>query len=116
VGNYGWVLALMVRMLGVMSGVIGIFGVSPRRGDRSGMTAINRGFFVSAIISLILVVGAAFLYLPDSYSKLTGVTDHGILSHGGDPRWRAIGAGVICLRPARALPLRTRYFPETHPP
>src|SRR5215471_15842323 len=82
-GNYGLVFPLIVPMLGVVTAVIGIFAVTPRRGDRSGMSAINRGFFISAIISLILVVGAAFLYLPDSYSKLTGVTDHGILSHGG---------------------------------
>src|SRR5215813_13053386 len=53
-GNYGLVFPLIVPMLGVITAVIGIFAVSPRRGDRSGMTAINRGFFVSAIISLIL--------------------------------------------------------------
>src|SRR5262249_59162676 len=85
-----------------------------RRGTRSGMTAITRGFFVSAIISLILVVGAAFLYPPDSYSKLTGVTDHGILSHGGDPRWLAIGAVIIGLVLASAIQLLTGYFTETN--
>src|SRR5215475_6694974 len=86
-GDKGLVFPLMICGIGVITAVIGIFAVSPRRGDRSGITAINRGFFVSAVISLILVIGAVFLYLPDSYSKLTGVTDQGILSHGGDPRW-----------------------------
>ena len=38
------------------------------------MTAINRGFFISAVFSLILVIGAAFLYLPAHFSELTGVT------------------------------------------
>jgi K(+)-stimulated pyrophosphate-energized sodium pump len=113
-GNYGLVFPLIVPMLGVITAVIGIFAVSPRRGDRSGMSAINRGFFVSAVISLILVVGATFLYLPDSYSKLTGVTDRGILSHGGNPQWLAIGAVIIGLVLASAIQLLTGYFTETN--
>jgi K(+)-stimulated pyrophosphate-energized sodium pump len=112
-GNYGLVFPLIVPMLGVVTAVIGIFVVAPRKNDRSGMTAINRGFFVSAVISLILVVGAAFLYLPDKFSKLTGVTDHSILTHGGNPRWFAIGAVIIGLVLASAIQLLTGYFTET---
>src|SRR5258705_11979336 len=99
-GNYGLVFPLIVPMIGVVTAVIGIFVVAPRKGDRSGMSAINRGFFVSAVVSLVLVVGAAFWYLPDSYSKLTGVTDRGILSHGGNPQWLAIGGVILGLVPA----------------
>jgi K(+)-stimulated pyrophosphate-energized sodium pump len=113
-GNYGLVFPLIVPMLGVVTAVIGIFVVAPRKGDRSGMSAINRGFFVSAVISLLLVIGAAFLYLPDKFSKLTGVADHSILSHGGDPRWLAIGAVVIGLVLASAIQLLTGYFTETN--
>jgi K(+)-stimulated pyrophosphate-energized sodium pump len=78
------------------------------------MSAINRGFFISALISLLLVIGAAFLYLPDSFSKLTGVTDPGILAHGGNPRWLAIGAVLIGLVLASAIQLLTGYFTETN--
>jgi K(+)-stimulated pyrophosphate-energized sodium pump len=113
-GNYGLVFPLLVPMLGVITAVIGIFVVVPRKNDRSGMTAINRGFFVSAVISLILVVITAFLYLPDSFSKLTGVTDHTILSHGGNPRWLAIGAVIIGLVLASTIQLLTGYFTETN--
>jgi K(+)-stimulated pyrophosphate-energized sodium pump len=113
-GNYGLIFPLIVPMLGVITAVIGIFVVSPRQGDRSGMTAINRGFFVSAVISLILVVGAAFLYLPSKFSKLTGVTQAGILHHGGSPQWLAIGAVVIGLVLASAIQLLTGYFTETN--
>jgi K(+)-stimulated pyrophosphate-energized sodium pump len=113
-GNYGLVFPLIVPMLGVITAVIGIFAVAPRRGDRSGMTAINRGFFVSAVISLILVVGAAFLYLPDKFSKLTGVTDHSILSQAGNPQWFAIAAVIIGLVLASAIQLLTGYFTETN--
>ena len=113
-GNYGLIFPLIVPMLGVITAVIGIFVVTPRKGDRSGMTAINRGFFVSAVISLILVIVAAFLYLPDKFSKLTGVTQLGILHHSGNPRWLAIGAVVIGLVLASAIQLLTGYFTETN--
>src|SRR5215813_14147248 len=70
-GNDGLVFPLIVPAIGVITAIIGIFAVAPRRGDRSGMTAINRGFFISAVVSLILVVGAAFWYLPSHFSQLT---------------------------------------------
>jgi K(+)-stimulated pyrophosphate-energized sodium pump len=113
-GNYGLVFPLIVPMIGVVTAVIGIFVVAPRKGDRSGMSAINRGFFVSAVISLLLVIGATFLYLPDKFSKLTGVTDARILAHSGDPRWLAIGAVLIGLVLASAIQLLTGYFTETN--
>jgi K(+)-stimulated pyrophosphate-energized sodium pump len=113
-GNYGLVFPLIVPMIGVITAVIGIFVVAPREGDRSGMTAINRGFFVSAVISLVLVIGAAFWYLPDKFSKLTGVTDSSVLSHHGNPRLLAIGAVIIGIVLASAIQLLTGYFTETN--
>src|ERR1022692_650786 len=79
-GSEGLVFPLIVPMCGVITAVAGIFVVAPRKGDRSGMTAINRGFFVSAIISLALVIGAAFIYLPAKFSDLKGVTGPGSLA------------------------------------
>ncbi|HEY7016490.1 MAG TPA: sodium-translocating pyrophosphatase [Streptosporangiaceae bacterium] len=113
-GNYGLIFPLIVPMIGVITAVIGIFAVAPRKGDRSGMTAINRGFFISAVVSLVLVVGATFWYLPAHFSQLTGVTDRSILTHGGSPRWLAIGAVVIGLVLASAIQLLTGYFTETN--
>jgi len=113
-GNAGLVFPLIIPMIGVITAVIGIFAVAPRQRDRSGMSAINRGFFISAIVSLVLVVGATFWYLPAHFSQLAGVTDQGILSHGGDPRWLAIGAVVIGLVLASAIQLLTGYFTETN--
>jgi K(+)-stimulated pyrophosphate-energized sodium pump len=113
-GNAGLVFPLIIPMIGVITAIIGIFAVAPRKNDRSGMTAINRGFFISAVISLVLVVGAAFLYLPSHFSQLTGVTDPTILRHGGSPQWLAIGAVVIGLVLASAIQLLTGYFTETN--
>src|SRR5713226_4747273 len=112
-GSQGLVFPLIVPMIGVITAVVGIFVVAPRKKDRSGMTAINRGFFLSAMFSLVLVVVGAFVYLPSSFSKLKGVTDPAILHHSGDPRVLAIGAVVIGLVLASAIQLLTGYFTET---
>ncbi len=111
-GNYGLIFPLIVPMIGVITAVIGIFVVRPRAGDRSGMTAINRGFFVSAVISAILVAIACFTYLPAHFSQLTGA-ESDVLSHGGSPQWMAIGAVLIGLVLASAIQLLTGYFTET---
>ncbi len=113
-GNDGLVFPLIVPMIGVITAVIGIFLVAPRQGDRSGMTAINRGFFVSAVVSLVLVIGAAFWYLPSKFSSLKGVTDSSISSFNGNPRLIAIGAVIIGLVLASAIQLLTGYFTETN--
>jgi K(+)-stimulated pyrophosphate-energized sodium pump len=114
-GDIGLVFPLIVPAIGVLTAIIGIFVVAPRAGDRSGMSAINRGFFASAVISAILVAVAAFTFLPARFSGLTGVgTSAGILSHGGSPRWLAIGAVVIGLVLASAIQLLTGYFTETN--
>ncbi|HEX9031481.1 MAG TPA: sodium-translocating pyrophosphatase [Streptosporangiaceae bacterium] len=115
-GSSGLVFPLIVPMIGVITAVAGIFFVAPRKRDRSGMTAINRGFFLSAIFSLVLVVIAAFVYLPSSFSKFRaqGVTDPSIL---GDtritPQVFAIAAVAIGLILASAIQLLTGYFTET---
>src|SRR3954469_24078776 len=67
-GTEGLVFPLIVPMIGVITAVIGIFAVAPRAKDRSGMTAINRGFFISASFSAVIVAIASFLYLPSSFS------------------------------------------------
>ncbi len=113
-GNQGLVFPLIVPMIGVITAVIGIFVVAPRKGDRSGMSAINRGFFVSAVISAVLVAVAAFVYLPAKFSGLDGLSDTAILSHGGSPQWLAIGAVLIGLVLASAIQLLTGYFTETN--
>src|SRR5499427_1085352 len=113
-GSQGLVFPLIVPAIGVLTAMAGIFFVAPRNNDRSGMTAINRGFFLSAIFSLVLVVIGAFVYLPSSFSKLKGVSDAAIRHHSGDPRLLAIGAVVIGLVLASAIQLLTGYFTETN--
>ncbi len=113
-GDKGLVFPLIVPMIGVITAVIGIFAVSPRRGDRSGMTAINRGFFVSAVISAIGVAIACFTFLPAHFSDLKGVTDPAIAGYSGSPRWIAFGAVLIGIALASAIQLLTGYFTEVN--
>ena len=113
-GNDGLVFPLIIPAIGIITAVIGIFSVVPRKNDRSGMTPINRGFFISAVISVIGVAIACFTYLPNTFSQLKGVTDLAILHHGGSPRWIAFGAILIGIVLACAIQLLTGYFTETN--
>ncbi|GGV91320.1 K(+)-insensitive pyrophosphate-energized proton pump [Streptomyces gelaticus] len=112
-GDSGLAFPLIVPAIGVITAMIGIFAVAPRRSDRSGMTAINRGFFISAVISLALVAVGVFLYLPSSYADLAGVADSAITSHGGDPRIFALVAVAIGIVLAALIQQLTGYFTET---
>ncbi len=111
-GVEGLVFPLLVPMIGVITAIIGIFVVAPRARDANAMAAINRGFFISAVISAVLVVGAALLYLPASFADLEGVSPE-IAAVDGDPRIVAIGAVLIGLLLAAAIQLLTGYFTET---
>ncbi|GAA2450388.1 sodium-translocating pyrophosphatase [Streptomyces mauvecolor] len=112
-GDSGLAFPLIVPAIGVVTAMIGIFAVAPRRADRSGMSAINRGFFISAVISMVLVAVAVFVYLPSSYAKLNGVTDEVIKGHEGDPRILALVAVAIGIVLAALIQQLTGYFTET---
>ncbi|SED08764.1 sodium-translocating pyrophosphatase [Streptomyces sp. TLI_105] len=112
-GDHGLAFPLMVPAIGVVTAVIGILTVAPRRADRGGMSAINRGFLVSAVISLVGVAVAAFVYLPSSYAELEGVTEPGIRDHGGDPRVLALVAVALGIVLAALIQQLTGYFTET---
>ncbi|MFG2777505.1 sodium-translocating pyrophosphatase [Streptomyces prunicolor] len=113
-GDSGLAFPLLVPAIGVITAMIGIFAVAPRRTDRSGMSAINRGFFISAVISLVLVAVAVFVYLPSSYGALDGVTDAAIKGKDGDPRILALVAVAIGIVLAALIQQLTGYFTETN--
>jgi K(+)-stimulated pyrophosphate-energized sodium pump len=114
-GTQGLVFPLMVPALGVITAVIGIFAVSPRTGDKNAMAAINRGFFVSAVVAVVLVAIACFTYLPSKISSLDHV-DPSVLADAAtkDPRLIALGAVVIGIVLAAVIQVLTGYFTETN--
>ncbi|AXI78824.1 sodium-translocating pyrophosphatase [Peterkaempfera bronchialis] len=111
-GDDGLAFPLVVPAIGVITAVIGIFAVSPRTRDRSGMTAINRGFFISAAISLLLVAAAVFAFLPSSFAGL-GHVPASISGHSGDPRVFTLAAVAIGIVLAAVIQQLTGYFTET---
>jgi K(+)-stimulated pyrophosphate-energized sodium pump len=112
-GNAGLVYPLIVPAIGIVTAVIGIFLTRLRASDKNAMTAINRSFFLSAIISAVLTALATFTYLPDSFSKLLGLTPEKISEFGNtNPRILAIGAVLIGIGLAAAIQLLTGYFTE----
>ena len=75
------------------------------------MTAINRSFFISAMISAVLVGFATFTYLPASLKQMSGLTAE---AAGVDvnPRTLALGAVLIGIVLAAAIQLLTGFFTE----
>ncbi len=118
-GDVGLVLPLLIPAIGVITAVIGIFTVAPRATDRSGMTAINRGFFISAAISAILVIIGVFLLIPDRLTSLSGISVDAygfdlLKVQAFDPRMLTIGSVLIGIVLAAAIQQLTSYFTETN--
>ena len=108
-GELGLVFPLIVPAIGVITAVIGIWAVSPREGDRNGMAAINRGFFISAAVSAVLTGVASYVFLPASM-----VIGEGAEAVETNPRvvaWVAVIIGIVL---AAAIQLLTGYFTETN--
>ncbi|OZV76470.1 sodium-translocating pyrophosphatase [Micromonospora echinospora] len=108
-GEEGLVFPLIISTIGVLVAIIGVFITRLRASDRSGLTAINRAFYLSAVISAVLVAIAAFAYLPASFADLDG----GLTDADQNPRLVAIGAVVIGIVLAAAIQALTGYFTET---
>ena len=113
-GDAGLIYPLIVPAIGTVTAVIGIFLTKLRSTDKSAMTAINRSFFMSAIISAGLTALATFTYLPSDFKLLSGLTPEAVANAGNtNPRVLAIGAVLIGIALAAAIQVLTGYFTET---
>ncbi len=88
----GVMFPLFVRAVGVITSIVGIMSVTPRSETEHGMKAINRGFFVSALLSAIAVGIISVVYM-DS--------------------WRPGAAVVVGLILASVIQVLTQYFTDT---
>jgi K(+)-stimulated pyrophosphate-energized sodium pump len=111
-GMQGLVFPLIIPAVGVITAILGVLVTAPRESDRTGLTAINRGFFISAIVSAILVLIVSFAYLPSSYGKLKGAAAD-VHALSGNPRITAFLAVLVGLVLASAIQVLTGYFTET---
>jgi len=110
-GDAGLIFPLIVPAIGIVTAIIGIFITRLRPTDKSAMTAINRSFFMSAIISAVLVAFATYTYLPASLKQMTGLSE-AAAAVNVNPRTLAIGAVLIGIVLAAAIQLLTGFFTE----
>ena len=111
-GDSGLIYPLIVPAIGILTAILGIFLTRLRSSDRSAMSAINRSFYISAVISAVLVGIATFTYLPDSFSALSGLDPVFASSITGNPRTVALGAVIIGIVLAAAIQMLTGFFTE----
>src|SRR3954470_4980992 len=103
-GSAGMVFPLLVAAIGVIASVVGILASNPGKSDSSGLAPINRGFFASAAVSLVLVAAVSFLYLPSVSEKADLSVSPQVLG------FLSVLIGVVL---AAAIQQLTGYFTET---
>ncbi|QNK83607.1 sodium-translocating pyrophosphatase [Nakamurella sp. PAMC28650] len=110
-GDKGLVFPLIVPALGVLTAIIGVY-ITRARSTESGLATINRSFYISAGISVVLCSVAALVYLPKKFSALVGVSPE-IAALPGNPAVIAIVAVIIGIVLAAVILVLTGYFTDT---
>jgi K(+)-stimulated pyrophosphate-energized sodium pump len=108
-GEKGLVFPLIVTAVGALVAVLGV-AITRVRGAESGLTAINRGFYISAVVGVVLAAIAAFAYLPSSFGDFVNGS---LGDHDGDPRIIASLAVAIGVLLAGIILWVTGYFTGT---
>ncbi|SFK89078.1 sodium-translocating pyrophosphatase [Geodermatophilus ruber] len=103
-GSVGMVFPLTIAAIGVVASVVGILASNPGKGDASGLAPINRGFFASAVVSLVLVAVASFTVLPSVADVPDSVVSPQVLG------FVSVLIGIVL---AAAIQQLTGYFTET---
>jgi len=117
-GTQGLVFPLMIPAIGALTAILGVYITKPRPGE-NGLIAINRGFYISAVVSAVLSTIASFLYLPSSFDQIVGLkagengAPNPILALPGDPRLVATLAVILGIVLAAIILWLTGYFTGT---
>jgi K(+)-stimulated pyrophosphate-energized sodium pump len=113
-GQQGLLFPLIVPAIGVLTAVVGVYITRAREGE-GGLKAINRSFYISALISAVLCVIAAFVYLPSSFAGLVNPGDAGVVNDmgGANPQLIASAAVIIGIVLAGVILWLTGYFTGT---
>ncbi|SDL13521.1 K(+)-stimulated pyrophosphate-energized sodium pump [Lentzea albidocapillata subsp. violacea] len=110
-GVQGLLFPLIVPAIGVLTAVIGVYTTRAKAGE-NGLAAINRSFYISAVISAVLCTIAAFAYLPSSFADLNGISD-AVKSTSGNPALIASVAVIIGIVLAGVILWLTGYYTGT---
>ncbi|WP_330271504.1 sodium-translocating pyrophosphatase [Lentzea sp. NBC_00516] len=110
-GVQGLLFPLIVPAIGVLTAVIGVYTTKAKAGE-NGLAAINRSFYISAVISAVLCTIAAFTYLPSSFADLNGISDT-VKATSGNPALIASVAVIIGIVLAGVILWLTGYYTGT---
>jgi len=100
----GLIFPLVVRAVGVLASIVGIYSVRANDKDTSAMAPINRGFLWASVLTIIGTALVAFLYVGQDNTAGWGAFG---------PGWRCLLAVVTGLVLAQAVSRLTEYFTST---
>ncbi|QWF81410.1 sodium-translocating pyrophosphatase [Amycolatopsis sp. CA-230715] len=107
-GTKGLLFPLIVPAIGVITAVIGVY-ITKAKSTESGLTTINKSFYISALISAVLCTVAAFVFLPSNFA---GFGD-AFAGTEGNPAVIATFAVIIGIVLAGIILWLTGYFTGT---
>ncbi len=94
----GLVFPVVVRAIGVLASIVGVFRVKARPDDTSALAPINRGFLTAGLLTVGGTLIVAMTYIGNG--------------HGGEG-WKVFGAVVAGLILAQVASRLTEYFTST---
>ncbi len=100
----GLIFPLVVRAVGVLASIVGIYSVRANDKDTSAMAPINRGFLWASVLTIIGTALVAFLYVGQDNTAGWGAFG---------PGWRVLLAVVTGLVLAQVVSRLTEYFTST---
>ena len=94
----GLIFPVIVRAIGVLASIVGVFAVRATDRDRTAMAPINRGFLTAGILTVVGTLGVALFYVGnDNFGE----------------GWRVFAAVVAGLILAQVASRLTEYFTST---
>jgi K(+)-stimulated pyrophosphate-energized sodium pump len=94
----GLIFPVIVRAIGVLASIIGVFQVRATARDRTAMAPINRGFLTAGLLTVAGTLAVALLYVGNE---------------NGNEGWKVFGAVVAGLVLAQVVSRLTEYFTST---
>jgi len=94
----GLVFPVIVRAIGVLASIVGVFRVRATETDTSALAPINRGFLTAGILTVVGTLGVSLFYVGND---------------NANEGWKVFGAVVAGLILAQVVSRMTEYFTST---
>ncbi len=111
-GTQGLVFPLIIPAIGAITAIIGVFITRVKPGQNA-LSAINQGFYISAVISAVLSVVAVFLYLPTASPETVDAATGAAVAGVDGLRIRAAVAVILGIVLAAIILWLTGHFTGT---